>query len=127
GVHGDGAMARARFRTRLVGALAMAATVGCVGRSERPPDPERASMAYPLPAGLSRRNQPPAGDERRPATVAPRGAGAVVPAAAADPVPEGLLSLDQLEQLAEAHNPILQRDLAKLESARGQALQAGLY
>src|SRR5262245_48610112 len=37
------------------------------------------------------------------------------------------LTLDQLEDLAQAHNPILKRDLAQIEAARGNALQAGLY
>jgi outer membrane protein, heavy metal efflux system len=37
------------------------------------------------------------------------------------------LTLDDLEQLAQTHNPILARDRARIESARGQAVQAGLY
>src|SRR5581483_5190383 len=65
-------------------------------------------------------------------TPAPLKPGEVVPARATVPEPAapdlpGPLSLAQLEQLAQAHNPILQRDLAKLDSARGQALQASLY
>src|SRR5262245_34219021 len=41
--------------------------------------------------------------------------------------PNRPLSLEDLEQLAQANNPILARDQARVESARGQALQAGLY
>lgn len=46
---------------------------------------------------------------------------------ASAPVINGPLTLDQLENLAQAYNPILQRDLARIESARGGALQASLY
>ncbi|HEX3152857.1 MAG TPA: TolC family protein [Gemmataceae bacterium] len=49
------------------------------------------------------------------------------PATAAPTIPNQPLSLNDLEQLAQSHNPILQRDQARIESARGQALQAGLY
>ncbi|HJZ90428.1 MAG TPA: TolC family protein [Gemmataceae bacterium] len=55
---------------------------------------------------------------------APRPASALPPVPAA---PDRPLTLDDLEQLAQAYNPILARDRAKVESARGQALQAGLY
>lgn len=37
------------------------------------------------------------------------------------------LTLDQLENLAQTYNPILRRDMAQIDSARGKALQAGLY
>jgi outer membrane protein, heavy metal efflux system len=41
--------------------------------------------------------------------------------------PSGVWSLEQLEQLATEQNPILRRELARIESLRGAALQAGLY
>lgn len=51
---------------------------------------------------------------------------AAVPTAIAPEV-SGKLTLDQLFQYAQVHNPILQRDAAKVEAARGQTLQASLY
>lgn len=36
-------------------------------------------------------------------------------------------NLEQLEALAEANSPTLRRDLARVDAARGRALQAGLY
>ena len=43
------------------------------------------------------------------------------------PQPVAAMSLEQLEHLARAENPILRRDLARIDAARGHTLQAGLY
>jgi outer membrane protein, heavy metal efflux system len=51
----------------------------------------------------------------------------ITPQNAPAPAIDSTLDLTKLEALAQAHNPILQRDMAQLESARGKALQAGLY
>lgn len=123
-------MCRSRFTTRLVGGVALAASVGCVALppagvpSSRYVHEPSTPAAGPLPAALAGKvpagGTATAGPDRRPQEVVPA-------QAIADPVPNDVLTLDQLEDLAQAHNPILQRDLARLESARGQALQAGLY
>lgn len=42
------------------------------------------------------------------------------------PVPQPVITLDQLEQLADVANPIITRDQALVESAKGSAVQAGL-
>lgn len=41
--------------------------------------------------------------------------------------PDEWLTLPRLVQLADRYNPILRRDLARIQSAEGDALQAGLY
>src|SRR5262245_39901925 len=67
--------------------------------------PDRADSVMPVP--------PPAG--RSPV---------LAPAMPARPAPLGLA---QLESLAQTYNPILRRDVARIEAAHGSALQAGLY
>lgn len=41
--------------------------------------------------------------------------------------PRGPLTLEQLEQMALQHNPILRQAAARIRAARGRKLQAGLY
>src|SRR5262245_25084937 len=130
-------MLRLRFHTRLASALALAASVGCV--TPRVPLPSAAdrtaAYALPLPTGLEHAAQSLPVEEGRsnPSlqptrhVAPPRESNSVVAADVMDALPADFLTLDQLEHLAQSHNPILQRDLAKLDSARGQALQAGLY
>lgn len=67
---------------------------------------------------------PLAAQERPPVPPAPPAEGAF------EPIPNDAqagYSLDQLVQLAEENNPLLRRDLARIDSARGAAVQAGLY
>jgi cobalt-zinc-cadmium efflux system outer membrane protein len=58
---------------------------------------------------------------------APVAASAPESSPVATPVVDSSLDLTKLETLAQSHNPILQRDQAQIESARGKALQAGIY
>src|SRR5205814_2612345 len=98
-------MTRLRLRTRLTAALALVAPAGCYAPLPRADEPDR---SMPRPASAP-----------GPSREAPRPAAPVVPASAvlpAVPDPAAPLTLEQLEDLAQAHNPILQRDLAKLES-----------
>jgi cobalt-zinc-cadmium efflux system outer membrane protein len=106
-------MTRLRLRTRLTAALVLVAPVGCYAPVPRIDAPDR-SVSRPGPTPSPAREPAP--------PVTP--AAAIIPVIADTAAP---LTLEQLEDLAQAHNPILQRDLAKLESARGQALQASLY
>lgn len=63
----------------------------------------------------------PAGGLRQATYLAPNGDQALPPARPA------AYTLGQLTRMADASNPILRRDLARVESARGARLQSGLY
>jgi cobalt-zinc-cadmium efflux system outer membrane protein len=95
-------------------ALVALVTAGCASVSP--------TSLPPVPA-------PTARDVTPPSTQSVVTARHETPAAAATqpPEPAGPLTLEQLLQLAQAHNPVVQRDAARVESARGQVLQAGLY
>jgi outer membrane protein, heavy metal efflux system len=87
------------------------------GFAELAEEPQKPAAALTLPAPAA---APPAATPALPALAA------VAPIATAT-APDRPLSLAELEQLAQATNPILIRDRARVESARGQALQASLY
>lgn len=129
-------MARPQYRARLAAGFLLIVGLGCSAPGTHP-NPDHGLQPFTLPVPAGARPSPPAATDsavpanrstRPPADPAARPAVVPATAEAADAsAPSGPLTLGQLEQLAQAHNPILQRDLAKLESARGQALQAGLY
>ena len=97
-----------------VGCVTPSPTAGQVARAAAPlGEPAQTVSTF---ADLAEPTVPPS---KQPATLP-----APMPA---PPIPDRPLTLDDLEQLARAHNPILVRDQARIESARGQALQAGLY
>ena len=118
-------MAGPKSRSSVLGAagLITVALAGCTTVGSKPPAGPPALPPIPLKT-VSPPNQPvtPARYE----TVAPGPANPTAPAALS-PEAATPLTLEQLLQLAQAQNPILQRDAARVESARGQVLQAGLY
>ena len=83
--------------------------------SDLAPSQERSSGSYavaPLP----------------PDSITPSPRHPVTPSRAHDPAPNtSALTLAQLEDLAQAHNPTLRQAVAKVAAARGKCLQAGLY
>lgn len=110
--HGGAAMtdSKRKWLARVCMGLGLTGPAGCASVEANP-------LAVP---------PPPPRAASRPEVTAVRQAQHVQPVPLAA-VPSGPLTLDQLLQLAQANNPILQRDAAKIESARGQVLQAGLY
>lgn len=131
-------MNRLQGRSLLALLLVLAAAAGVRGQSTNPPNSQQRLAAAP---GTSIRfagrrsdqgNQPaapqlelpPAQPEALPPPRRPEIhlGGNDVPTMWMEP-----LGLPQLESLAESYNPILQRDMARVASARGLAIQAGLY
>jgi outer membrane protein, heavy metal efflux system len=112
-------MARPRLRALCAG-LTVSTAVGCaalpssLGGVAGSATPTTAPAASPLFAELA--------SAQAPVAPAPLATPPATPVGTAD-----RLDLDRLEQLAQTHNPILQRDLARVEAARGQVIQAGLY
>jgi cobalt-zinc-cadmium efflux system outer membrane protein len=105
----------------LVGCVAPSPPAGSVTRAVAPP-PAATQTESTFADLVESAGQPPKQTATLPSPVL-----APAPATTAIATPGGPLTLDDLEQLAQAHNPILVRDRARIESARGQALQASLY
>jgi cobalt-zinc-cadmium efflux system outer membrane protein len=131
----------ARPWLRALAAALTVAPVGCVSPSAGPNPVARAAPPGAEPAVVTsafaelaqepkkdepKKDEPKKGAGPAPTLPVPAPMAAMPPAAAAA-VPDHPLTLTDLEQLAQAYNPILVRDRARVESARGQALQASLY
>lgn len=113
-----------------------AAGWGCTLPDRPAADAVRPPAASQPPAddrATAPRGQAPSGPTQLPA---PRQAPADKPAVAPQPAPatkpaalpaDQPLTLDYLEDVALQVNPILRRDVAQIDAARGQAVQAGLF
>jgi outer membrane protein, heavy metal efflux system len=137
-------MARVWLRA-LMAALTAPAAIGCVAQPVRPivlsaPAPPTESTAFASDAvPVAATNSSPilpnsrtSASNPRPAANVTTNSSSILRTSGVEPAPpvadaDQSLNLDKLVELTLAHNPILLRDLAKVESARGQALQAGLY
>lgn len=115
---------------RIAAATGCAAVGGCATAplAERLPRP----LVGPAPASVSvsapLAPRPPDTATTTPAASPLRQVQALAPAAPpAAPVTAGPFTLESLEELAVAVNPILRRDAAQVDAAKGQAVQAGLW
>lgn len=86
------------------------------GRLVQPPDVPRASQDAPLPPSTGLASPP-----------TPAGQPEAVPQPLEEPLAAGGTTLAELEQLAERCNPTLVQASARVQAARGQYLQVGLY